>query len=124
MVAALVPWSLQSTVTGQALHKVLDLVDAFSQHEPDMDDASNLDALKHSMNTLLTRRANFTHFSGIGEHVGGVLGRYVVKAIIASFKTSVLVVRRGHISQKPCKATGNLKSGTPELMLCRGSVLW
>ncbi|CAE7465090.1 unnamed protein product, partial [Symbiodinium microadriaticum] len=60
MVAALVPWSRQSIVTGQALHKVLDLVDAFSQHQPD--DASNFDALKRSMNTLLTRQANFTFF--------------------------------------------------------------
>ena len=44
-VAALVPWSRQSIVTGQALHKVLDFVDAFSQHEPGMDDASNLETL-------------------------------------------------------------------------------
>ncbi|CAE7034950.1 unnamed protein product [Symbiodinium microadriaticum] len=38
-------------MTPKRVAAVLDLVDAFSQHEPDMDDASNLDALKHSMNT-------------------------------------------------------------------------
>ena len=50
--AALAQRSRQSIVVGQAWHEVLKLVGACWQHEPDMHQPSNLQALKCSMHSV------------------------------------------------------------------------